>query len=128
MDLGLYYLGVASIPYIKGTTSLSKGLYTRRTAMPFYYLMGFYNKRFASIARSRRARGVLGRRNAGRRYLFDSFTFSAWSARLVFVSLLRWGLLELTEGWRTWFRSPHLKSRRQEKEPKVRLDNLSEIM
>ena len=128
MDLGLYYLGVVSIPYLKGTASLGKGLYTRRTAIPFYYLMSFYNRRFVSIARSRRARGVLGRRNAGRRYLFDSFTFSALSARLVFVSLLRWGLLELTEGWRTWFRSPRLKVRGQEKESKVRLDNLGEIV
>ncbi len=106
MDLGLYYLGVAAIPYTKGTSSMSQGLYTRATAVPFYLMMKFYNRRFTAMARSRRARGVLGRRNSGQRYLFDSFTFSIASARLVGVSICRWLMLELTEGWRTWFRQP----------------------
>lgn len=106
MDLGLYYLGVASIPYTHGTSRLRKGLFTRPTSMPFYHLMRLYNRRFVAMARSRRARGVFGKRNAGRRYLFDSFTFSISSARLILVSLVRWCLLEVTEGWRTWLRSP----------------------
>jgi hypothetical protein len=74
-------------------------------ATPFYHFMKFYNARFAAMARSRRARGTWGRRNAGERFMFAGYTFSKMSAWPIFKAMCGWLKLELCEGWRSWFAS-----------------------
>ncbi len=106
LDVGLYYLGVASQPFKRGKTALCEPVFTAPLSTPFYVLMRSYNRRFAEMARSRRERARLGRRNAGRRFMFRGFTFS-WSGALsIFAALSGWARLELTEGWRSWWQRP----------------------
>src|SRR6185369_1055647 len=104
LDLGLYYIGVASQPFKRGVAGLREPVFTTKPSVPFYHLMRTYNRRFARIAQSRRTRQVLGRTNDCRRFMFGGYTFAPSSGRPVLRALLSWGLLELREGWRSWFR------------------------
>jgi flavin-dependent dehydrogenase len=103
LDLGLYYLGVASQPFRRGITALRESVFSTRPSVPFFYFMRAYNRRFAAMARSRRVRGVWGRRNAGQRFMFGGYTFGGSGVRPMLKALLGWVWLELTEGWRSWF-------------------------
>jgi len=106
LDLGLYYLGVASQPFKRGAQALSEPVFSLPRSAPFYRLMSLYGRRFAAMARSRRERGVWGRGNDSRRFLFGGYTFAGSSVRPILTALLGWAWLELCEGWRTWFRVP----------------------
>jgi flavin-dependent dehydrogenase len=105
LDLGLYYLGVASLLYREGAKALSYGVFITPPSRPVYHLMRTYNRRFAAIARLRRERGTFGRMNDGRRFLFGGFTFerNGVNSKHLLRALLHWGWLEITEGWRSWF-------------------------
>jgi flavin-dependent dehydrogenase len=103
LDLGFYYLGVASQPFKRGAVAFREPLFSTPPSVPFYHLMRTYTRRFAAMARSRRARGVWGRRNAGQRFMFPGYTFTGGSTLPIAKALLNWGWLELTEGWRSWF-------------------------
>jgi hypothetical protein len=105
MDLGLYYLGVASQPFKRGQMALCEPVFTSWRSTPFFYLMRLYNRRFAAMARTRRERASLGRRNAGRRFMFRGYTFARSSALPILAALVCWARLELTEGWRSWRRT-----------------------
>jgi hypothetical protein len=106
LDLGFYYLGVASQPFKRGKRALCEPVFTSWRSTPFYLLMRTYNRRFAEMARSRRERARLGRRNAGRRFMFRGYTFARTSALPILAALSGWARLELTEGWRSWWRRP----------------------
>ena len=106
LDLGLYYLGVASQPFKRGKMALCEPVFTSSRSGPFYVLMRAYNRRFGEMARSRRERARLGRRNAGRRFMFRGYTFARSSALPIFAALCGWARLELTEGWRSWWQRP----------------------
>ncbi len=103
LDLGLYYLGVASQPFKWGSKAFRKPVFSTPASLPFFHLMRIYNGRFAAMARARRQRGVWGRHNAGRRLLIGGFTFTVGSTLPLVKALLGWGWLELAEGWRSWF-------------------------
>lgn len=103
LDLGLYYLGVASQPYKLGTNALTQPPFSTPPSVPFFYFMRFYNRRFAKMARMRKRRSEWGRKNAGRRLLIPGFTFSPKSSWPLVKALCSWARLELTEGWRSWF-------------------------
>ena len=108
MDVGLYYLGVASQPFFRGPTALCEPYFSTTPSTPFFYWMRAYNRRFASIACARRHRGVLGRSNEGKFLLVKGFAFEPGSVWAVTKAASRWICLEFTEGWRTWFRSVSL--------------------
>lgn len=110
LDLGLYYLGVASQPFKRGLEALAEPPFSTAPSIPAFLLMRTYNRRLAAMARSRRKRGVWGRNNAGMRLLIPGFTFSGRSAWPVIKALCGWLMLELTEGWRSWFASKAPKS------------------
>jgi flavin-dependent dehydrogenase len=103
MDLGLYYMGVASQPFKLGTKALSEPVFSTPPSVPFYHFMAFYNRRLASIGRARRRRGAWGRANHCRRLLVGGFTFSPKTAGPIMRAMSRWLWLEVTEGWRSWF-------------------------
>ncbi len=103
LDLGLYYLGIVSQPFKRGLRALKEPVFSTGPSVPVYHVMRTYNRRFASIARARRQRGALRRQNHGERFLFGGYTLEPGSARPVLGALLKWGWLEITEGWRTWF-------------------------
>jgi hypothetical protein len=55
LDLGLYYLGVASLLYTQGAKALSYGVFITPPSTPVYHLMRTYNRRLApsrAIARA----------------------------------------------------------------------------
>ena len=105
MDLGLYYLGIASQPFKLGAKALLVPPFSDRASRPFFFLMRGYNRRFARIARRRRRVGTLGKTNRGARYLIPGFTFKRSDIGLLVKAAARWAKLELTEGWHTWFQS-----------------------
>ena len=46
-----------------------------------------------------------GMKNANRRFLVPGFSFSLPTQMRIVRAIVSWMILELTEGWRTWFRS-----------------------
>jgi flavin-dependent dehydrogenase len=105
LDLGLYYLGVASQPYKRGGKALVEPVFSTPPSAPFFHFIRTYNRRFAQIARSRRERNQWGKHNDRSRFLFKGYTFSSSSAWPLARALTGWFALELREGWRTWFAS-----------------------
>jgi len=103
MDLGLYYVGVASQPFKRGKVGLTEPVYSTPPSVPVFYMMRAYNRRFARIARARKARRALGRTNEKRHFMFKGYTFSPDSAFPILKAILSWMMIELKEGWRTWF-------------------------
>lgn len=101
LDLGLYYLGVASQPYRRGEKGLMEPPFTTPPSVPVFRLMRTYNRRLAALARARRARGEDSKMNRGQRLLIPGFTFAPGSARPLIGALARWLVLELRERWRT---------------------------
>jgi len=114
MDLGLYYLGIVSQPFKYGAKSLAIPPFSPAVSTPVHRFMRFYNGRFAAIARARRQRRTLGQTNSTQQYLFQSFSISPKDLPRVAAAALQWLMLELREGWRSWFGgapSPELRVR-----------------
>ena len=103
LDVGLYYGGVVSQPFMRGACAYLVPPFSPPPSVPFYWLIRTYNRRLATIARRRRSKGLLGRRNAGKQCLIPGFTFSKRAIFPILKNLSAWGLLELREGWKTWF-------------------------
>jgi len=103
LDLGFYYLGIASQPFKMGMKALLVPPFSDPASVPFFYLIRSYNRRFAQIARRRRRVGTLGKTNRGARYLIPGFTLKPTDVGLLVKALFRWARLELVEGWHTWF-------------------------
>lgn len=116
LDLGLYYLGVASQPFKRGAKALGEPVFSTPPSVPFFHLIRWYNRRFARIARARRRRHTWGRLNAGHRKLIPGYNFSGSSALPVAKALLGWAWLEIREGWRSWFASDLRPSPQREPE------------
>ncbi len=108
LDLGLYYLGVVSQPFKRGAAALEHPSFASPARAPFARLMAFYNRRLATIARGRIARGVWGESNDRRYHGFRSYELT-WALPLrLLVAFGAYARLELREGWRTWFSAPPL--------------------
>jgi flavin-dependent dehydrogenase len=110
LDLGLYYLGVASQPFKRGSVGLLEPVFSTRPSVPFFHFIRAYNRRFAQIARARRQRRQLGRLNDHQRFMFRGYSFALSSAFPVAKSVAGWLWLEIREGWRTWFGSRTLQA------------------
>ena len=111
MDLGLYYLGIVSQPFKFGAASLKVPPFSPAVSTPVFCFMRLYNRRIAALARERRRRGTWGRQNTRRAFLFQSFSISPRDLPRVFGAAARWLILEITEGWRTWFGGPAVRER-----------------
>ncbi len=103
LDLGLYYLGIVSQPFKFGERALLEPPFNSPMSRPVFRVMRLYNRRFAKIARHRRRTNTLGRTNRGNRCLIPGFTLGRGDLRRLFAPLFKWMLLELREGWRSWF-------------------------
>lgn len=102
LDVGAYYLGVASQPYRRGAAGFREPVFTTTGGRVVQRLMRAYHTRLVALARARRRRGVLGRANAGRRKLLNGFSFGPSGAWPLIRALGAWARLELAEGWRAW--------------------------
>jgi flavin-dependent dehydrogenase len=104
LDLGLYYLGIVSQPFKMGIKGLQSPPFSNPSSRMVFRLMRTYGRRFTKIARRRRRLGLLGRSNRAQRFLANGFTLSRSDIRLIFKMVFQWALLELKEGWRSWWR------------------------
>ena len=102
LDVGFYYLGIASQPFKRGPMALLEPVFSTPPSVPFFHFMRAYNRRLASIARRRRLKGIQARRNDHRRFMFPGYTFSPASAFPIVKGLAAWLKLEMTEGWKSW--------------------------
>jgi flavin-dependent dehydrogenase len=102
LDLGLYYFGIVSQPFRHGKKGFLNPPFSQPVSAPFHWLMKTYSRRFAQIARHRRATGMLGRTNRNMRMLIPGFTLNQSDQGQVLKALIKWMLLELREGWRSW--------------------------
>jgi hypothetical protein len=82
-----------------GIKGLQSPPFSEPLSHPVFFLMRTYNRRFAQIARRRRRLDLLGKTNRAHRCLANGFTLSRSDIRLIFKTILRWGWLELREGW-----------------------------
>jgi hypothetical protein len=103
LDLGLYYMGVVAAPFQMGECALEIPAFARRGSRQAAAVLALYNRRFATMARDRMARGTWGRRNNGRFFGFISYQLDRRLKPRIAWALVCWLLLELREGWRTWF-------------------------
>jgi flavin-dependent dehydrogenase len=102
LDLGLYYFGVVSQPFRHGAKAFLTPPFSQPVSRPFHWLMQFYNRRLARIARHRRKIGMLGRTNRGGRELIPGFTLNRGDQGQLVKGLAMWMWLEMREGWRSW--------------------------
>jgi hypothetical protein len=102
LDLGLYYFGIVSQPFMHGAKAFLTPPFSQPVSRPFHWLMSVYNRRFARMARRRREMGALGKTNRGRRNLIPGFTLNRGDQGQVLKGLGKWIWLEVTEGWRSW--------------------------
>jgi hypothetical protein len=102
LDLGFYYLGIASQPFKMGMKALLVPPFSDGVSLPFFLLIRAYNRRFAQIARRRRRVGTLGKTNRGRRCLIPGFTLKSTDIGQLVKAMAKWIWLELTEGWHSW--------------------------
>jgi flavin-dependent dehydrogenase len=102
LDLGLYYLGIVSQPYLRGPDTLTCPAFGNRHSRWPYRLIRHYNRRLASIARTRMEMGRWGRRNQGRYFPFSSYELRPSLGFRVLWALVIYLSLELCEGWRSW--------------------------
>src|SRR5437763_67374 len=102
LDLGFYYLGIASQPFKIGAKAFLIPPFSEPISRPFFYLMRTYNRRFAQIARRRRRLKTLGRSNRFGRRLIRGFTLDSTEGGLLVRALAKWLWLELSEGWHSW--------------------------
>ena len=105
-DIGLYYFGIVMPPYRRDGAAIADGMFHSKPSRPFFWFIRGVNRRLADIATDRRRRGTFGRKNAGRRMLIPGFAFDVSLAKAAWKVLRLMAWLELTEGWRTWFRRP----------------------
>ncbi|MEP6995144.1 MAG: hypothetical protein ABI968_11525, partial [Acidobacteriota bacterium] len=64
-----------------------------------YYPIRFYNRRLVKIAQRKKALGIYGNHNAGRRPKFVGFSIRGAMWVMLFHGLLRWGKAELANAW-----------------------------
>jgi hypothetical protein len=99
LDTGLYYAAAIMPVYRWSHDRLGVPPFYQDGAKVGFYPIRFYNRRLVSIAKRKKALGIYGNHNAGRRPSFVGF--SVRSAFLVMIAhgLLRWGKAELANAW-----------------------------
>ena len=105
LDLGLYYWGVVHPVFTEGECALLAPPFSPPSGRLFSYLMQTYNRRFSQIARRRRRMNAMGKMNHNQRRLIPGYLLSRSNMLRLFPMLGEWALLELREGWRSWFES-----------------------
>ena len=64
-----------------------------------YYPIRFYNRRLIAIAKRKKALGIYGNHNAGRRPVFVGFSVRSAAAVMLAHGLVRWAKAELANAW-----------------------------
>lgn len=110
MDIGCYFTGPVQLIYRLGTEELARPFYGGPIGNGFAMFMALYNRRLASIARTRRKLGLHGYRNLdGQRLIPGGFTPGAGVLKLVFKGIRIWLRAEVITLWHRLSRKPAVR-------------------
>ena len=99
MDTALYYLAAVIPVYRWSSDRLGFPPYYQDGSEIAFYPMRFYNRRLVSIAKRKKALGIYGNHNAGRRPGFVGFSVRGASWVMLAHGLLRWAKAEFANAW-----------------------------
>ncbi len=99
LDTGLYYAAAIMPIYRWSHGRLGVPPFYQDGAEIGYYPIRFYNRRLAAIARRKKALGIYGNHNAGRRPGFVGFSVRSALFVMIAHGLLRWWKAELANAW-----------------------------
>ena len=118
LDTGLYYAAAIMPVYRWSHDRLGFPPYYQDGAEIGFYPIRFYNRRLASIAKRKKALGIYGNHNAGRRPKFVGYSVRASLFVMIAHGLVRWGKAELANAW-TYLVKPRPIAASQESQPAV---------
>ena len=99
LDTALYYCAAILPVYRWSHGRLGVPPYYEDGAEIGYYPIRFYNRRLVSIAKRKKALGIYGNHNAGRRPGFVGFSVRSAIAVMLAHGLLRWVKAEIANAW-----------------------------
>ncbi len=99
LDTGLYYAAAIMPVYRWSHDRLGFPPYYQDGAEIGYYPIRFYNRRLAAIAKRKKALGIYGNHNAGRRPGFVGYSVRSAMFVMIAHGLLRWWKAELANAW-----------------------------
>jgi flavin-dependent dehydrogenase len=99
LDTALYYFAAVMPIYRWSHDRLGVPPFFDDGAEIGYYPIRFYNRRLVKIAQRKKALGIYGNHNAGRRPRFVGFSVRSAMWVMLFHGLLRWGKAELANAW-----------------------------
>jgi len=105
LDTGLYYAAAVMPLYRWSHDRLALPPYYQDGAEIGYYPIRFYNRRLVAIARRKKALGIYGNHNAGRRPGFVGYSVRSSLFVMIAHGLLRWWKAEVANAW-TYVRRP----------------------
>ncbi len=96
LDTAIYYLFAILPTYRWSADRLAIPPFYQDGSEIVFYPMRFYNRRLAALAKRKKALGIYGNHNAGRRPGFVGFSIRSASVVMLAHGLLRWGKAELS--------------------------------
>ncbi len=99
MDTSLYYLAAVIPVYRWSSERLGLPPYYQDGSEIAYYPMRFYNRRLVAIAKRKKALGIYGNHNAGRRPGLVGFSVRGASWVMLGHGLVRWAKAEVANAW-----------------------------
>jgi hypothetical protein len=99
LDTALYYFAAIMPLYRWSHERLGVPPFFEDGAEIGYYPIRFYNRRLVAIAKRKKALGIYGNHNAGRRPGFVGFSVRSAMWVMLFHGLLRWWKAELANAW-----------------------------
>jgi flavin-dependent dehydrogenase len=99
LDTSLYYFAAVMPIYRWSHERLGIPPFFQDGADVGFYPIRFYNRRLVKIAQRKKALGIYGNHNAGRRPKFVGFSIRSAMWVMLFHGLIRWGKLELANAW-----------------------------
>lgn len=111
LDTALYYCAAIIPVYRWSHERLGFPPFFQDGAEVGYYPIRFYNRRLAAIAKRKKALGIYGNHNAGRRPRFVGFSVRSAAFVMLAHGLLRWWKAELANAWTYLVRPRPLEAR-----------------
>ena len=99
LDTALYYFAAIMPIYRWSHERLGMPPFFEDGAEIGYYPIRFYNRRLVAIAQRKKALGIYGNHNAGKRPKFVGFSMRSAMWVMLFHGLLRWWKAELANAW-----------------------------
>jgi len=99
LDTSLYYVAAVMPIYRWSADRLGVPPFYQDGAQMGFYPIRFYNRRLTAIAKRKKALGIYGNHNAGRRPKFVGFSVRGAIFVMLAHGLLRWWKAELANAW-----------------------------